>query len=240
MTRTRSRFVTPSIDATPDRHTLARTLVLALVYKPTLFDRHGPDAGQMLRAFAYGVMIFGLVFGVIISRTGFHWWSVPIATVAGVVGGGSGWIMGELVGGAWKRFMVDGTSTPYREQYSYQQALVMQGRVDEALESFEAVIAEKPEEIDPRLKAAELYVREKANHRRAAELFREVQRLAGVTPGQDIYVTNRLVDLLTGPLDDPGRALVELRRLVERYPNSSAARHARDAIGALKARVAAR
>jgi hypothetical protein len=193
----------------------------------------------MLRAFGYGVMIFGLVFGVVISRTGFHWWTMPVAVAAGAFGGGSGWMLSALVGGAWKRFMVDGTSTPYREQYSYQQSLVMQGRVDDALESFEAVIAEQPDEIDPRVKAAELYVREKANHQRAAELFREVQRIAAVTPGQDIYVTNRLVDLLTGPLADPGRALVELRSLVERYPRTPAAQHARDALNALKARVTA-
>lgn len=193
----------------------------------------------MLHAAGYGVMIFGLVFGVVISRTGFHWWSVPIAILAAGIAASSGWIFGEMIGGAWKRFMVDGTSTPYREQYSYQQALVMQGRVDDALESFEAVIAEKPDEIDPRVKAAELYVREKANHQRAAELFRQVQRIAGVTPGQDIYVTNRLVDLLTGPLADPGRALVELRRLVDRYPGTPAAQHARDALNTLKARVTA-
>ena len=209
------------------------------MYKPTLFDRHGPDAVLMVRAFAKGVTIFGLVFGVITARTGFHWWTAPVAIVAGAFAGSSGWMLSAMVGGAWKRFMMDGASTPYREQYSYQQSLVMQGRVDDALESFEAVIAENPDEIDPRVKAAELYVREKANHRRAAELFRQVQRIAGVTPGQDVYVTNRLVDLLTGPLDDPGRALVELRRLIERYPGAPAARHARDALRALKPRVTA-
>src|SRR5512138_3921674 len=142
-------------------------------YKPTLFDRHGPAAAEMLRAFAYGLMVFGVVAGVLIARTGFHWWTFPIATVAGAVAGGAGWILGEMVGWGWKRFTVDGASTPYKEQYSYQQALVMQGRVDDALESFEAVIAEKPGEVSPRIKAAELYAREKQNHRRAAELFRE-------------------------------------------------------------------
>jgi hypothetical protein len=204
-------------------------------YKPTLFDRHGPAAGEMLRAFGYGVMVFGLVAGVLISRTGFHWWTLPIAIIAGVGTGGLGWFLGEMAGGAWKRIAVDGTSTPYKEQYSYQQALVMQGRVDDALESFEAVIAEKPGEVSPRIKAAELYAREKQNHQRAAELFREVQRVVGVGVGEDIYASNRLVDLYTGPLNEPGRALVELRRLAERYPGSPAAQHARDALATLKA-----
>jgi hypothetical protein len=87
------------------------------------------------------------------------------------------------------------------------------------------------------VKAAELYSREKRNHARAAELFREIQRTPGLTAGEDVYATNRLVDLLTGPLEDPGRALGELRRLVDRYPGSAAAVHARAALVTLKLRV---
>jgi hypothetical protein len=204
-------------------------------YKPTLFDRHGPAAAEMLRAFGYGVMVFGIVGGVLTTRVGFRWWTLPVAAAAGLIAGGAGWLIGEMVGNTWKRFMVDGSSTPYKEQYSYQQALVMQGRLDDALESFEAVIAEKPGEVSPRIKAAELYAREKQNHRRAAELFREVQRIVGVGVGEDIYASNRLVDLYTGPLKEPGRALVELRRLADRYPGSPAAQHARDALATLKA-----
>jgi len=56
--------------------------------------------------------------------------------------------------------------------------------------------------------------------------------------GQDIYATNRLVDLLTGPLRDPGRAAVELRRLIERHPESTAATHARAALARIKQRIA--
>jgi hypothetical protein len=44
------------------------------------------------------------------------------------------------------------------------------------------------------------------------------------------------VDLLNGPLNEPGRALVELRRLIEKYPASAGADHARDALAALKPR----
>jgi tetratricopeptide (TPR) repeat protein len=129
---------------------------------------------------------------------------------------------------------VDGTSTPYKEQYSYQQSLVMAGKLDEALESFEAVIAEAPENVDARMRAAELYARDKGDARRAAELFREIQRIPGVSVGEDLYASNRLVDLLIGPLGEPARALVELRRLIDRYPSVPAAGHARDALARLK------
>ena len=206
-------------------------------YKPTLFDRHGPAAGDYVRAWGYGFMIFGLTTGVLLLRVGFQWWVFPIGMLSGAAGAGLGLLLARLTGGTWKHFMVDGSSTPYEEQYSYQQALVMKGEVDEALKSFEAVIAGDPGAVSPRTRAAELYVREKGNHQRAAELFRDVQRIPSITIGEDVYVTNRLVDLLIGPLADPGRGLVELRRLIERYPASPAAGQWREALRVLKARM---
>lgn len=206
-------------------------------YKRTFFDRHGPDGALLLRGIPYGLMMFILVGGALTTRAGFHWWTLPAAVVAGVVGGWGGFFLGELAGGTYKHLMVNGSSTPYVEQYSYQQSLVMAGKLDDALESFEAVIAERAEAIDARVRAAELYDRDKKNHVRAAELFREIQRIESVQPGQFVYATNRLVDLYTGPLNEPGKALVELRKLIDRYPRSPAAAQARDALAALKQRV---
>ena len=206
-------------------------------YKETFFDRHGPDGMLHMQAWGYGIMVFGIVTAALIIRVGFYWWVPGIGIVAGSVTGGLGWLLGAGTGGFWKRFMVDGTSTPYVEQYSYQQALVMKGEVDEALASFENIIANTPDAVSPRIKAAEVYVRERKNHQRAAELFREAQRVPSITTGEDVYVTNRLVDLLLGPLADPARALVELRRLIDRYPTSGAAAHARTTLSELKARM---
>jgi tetratricopeptide (TPR) repeat protein len=214
-------------------------------YKPTMFDRHGPAAGDRLRAFAYGLTVFAITLAALIFTLGqgsarLPWWITLLLLLAPVVAGAivSAIALGlsSAAGATYKHLMVSGSTTPYKEQYSYQQTLVMQGRLDDALESFEAVIAEKPESVDARVKAAELYARDKANFVRAAELFREIQRIPTVTTGEDIYATNRLVDLLTGPLQNPGRALVELRRLIERYPGSAAAVHARGALADLKAR----
>ena len=215
-------------------------------YKPTMLDRDGPDAGTRLRAYAYGVMVFGITLAALIFTIGpgvsrFSVWQILgallLPLVLGAIVAGVAKSLSNVAGASFKHLMVDGASTPYKEQYSYQQALVMQGRLDEALESFEAVIAEKPDSVDARVKAAELYARSKGNHVRAAELFREIQRIPSVSPGEYIYATNRLVDLLTGPLQELGRALVELRRLIERYPASAAAEHARVALAELKART---
>jgi len=42
------------------------------------------------------------------------------------------------------------------------------------------------------------------------------------------------VDLYDHHLDDPGRAMTELRRLIDRYPTASGARRLRAALSALK------
>ena len=210
-------------------------------YKLTLFDRHGPDGVLFLRSVGYGLMVFGSVIGATAFATAiggvpFPWWVVPIAMIAGVAVGWLGWTLGDSTGMVYRRFMVDGTSTPYVEQYSYQQALVMQGRLDDALESFEAVIVEKPTSADARIRAAELYAQDKKNAVRAAELFREVQAIPEVPVGQVVYASQRLIDLYLGPLESPGKAMGELRRLIDRYPDSPAAGLARSTLAELKSR----
>ena len=124
-------------------------------YKQTLFDRHGPDAAQLLQALGLGLLVFGVTSGALLLQIGFHWWELPVGAGAGALSGSFGWLIGEAVGGGWRRAAVDGSSTPYERQFSYEQSLVMKGRVDDALASFEAVIATEPELIAPRTKAAD-------------------------------------------------------------------------------------
>ncbi|HKW46843.1 MAG TPA: hypothetical protein VJN70_05340 [Gemmatimonadaceae bacterium] len=202
-------------------------------YKPTLFDRHGPAALDRVRIVAYAAMVFGLTFGALALYLGFSIWTFAGSLIAAVLAGAATQFFTDAVGDA-ATTLATGGGTSSATDFSYQAALVMQGRVDEALASFEALIASSPTAIEPRVRAADLYSRDPARARRAADLLREAQRIPGIAPGRDTYVTNRLVDLLTGPLADPGRALVELRRLIERYPTSKAASHARDAIARLK------
>ena len=148
--------------------------------------------------------------------------------------------LSDGAGAVAQRFIQpSGNSTPYEQTFSYQEAMIMRGDIDGALESYEAIIAEQPTLVAPRLRAAEHYARKNRNPARAAELLREIRDLPG-TPVRDVlYASSRLVDLYDGPLADPGRAVVELRRIIERFPGSDLAKHARTALPALKARLAA-
>src|SRR5215213_2433485 len=154
-------------------------------YKPTFFDRHGPDAGTYVRAIGAGVIAFLMTFGVTSAR-GNPWRAFFISLGAGLLTGGSGIIVGSLAAGLTSRFVFGGGTTPYVPQYSYQDSLIQQGKLDEALASFEALIAEHPQAADVRFRAAELYVKNEHSLNRAAELFREVQRIPGVATGDDV------------------------------------------------------
>ena len=214
-------------------------------YKTTLFDRHGAAAADLLRAWAYGLMVFGVTMGAIsfsmaaggASPTLFQWLeALGVSAVFGAVVGCSGLLISRGVGKGWKHVMVDGSTTPYEEQYSHEQSLVMRGQIDDALASFESILQGNPDAVKPRVRAAELYAREKGDHLRAAQLLAEVQRIKTAAVGDFVYATHRLVDLYTGPLNEPGRAMVELRRLIEKIPGTPAAEQARDALATLKAR----
>jgi tetratricopeptide (TPR) repeat protein len=133
--------------------------------------------------------------------------------------------------------MPSGKSTPYEEQFSREESLAARGDVAGALEAFERVIAEQPSAIAPRMRAAELYASRGGNPGRAAELFREIRGIAGVPVRDAVYASSRLVDLYDGALDDPGRALVELRRIIELYPGTPVATHARNALPGMKTRL---
>lgn len=211
-------------------------------YKATLFDRHGPDAGLYIKAFSFALIAGGVSIPLFAALGALLGLPLPLYLLLVVLGPilatfvvfrGAMRVMAGTEAGV-QAVLAGTSSTPYVQQHSYQQALVMQGRLDEALESLEAIIAEPNSTIDVRLRAAELYTREAQRHERAAELFREVTRHPACTQAEEAYAANRLADVLSGPLKQPGRALVELRRLAERHPNSLAAERARGAIRTLK------
>jgi len=211
-------------------------------YKITFFDRYGPEGGNRLKAYGYGLIVFGVsvpMFVALSAKLEFGLLGLLLLTLVGastlgLIAARLGLGGGEVAGEVARYVTAGGSSTPYEEQFSREQALVMKRDYGGALQLFEDRIIATPNEPRVRIAAADLYATHGANPSRAAELYREVQRIPEITSGHDVYVTNRLADLYLGPLKQPGRALVEFRRLVDRYPGSAAATHARNAIANLK------
>ncbi|HEX5970943.1 MAG TPA: hypothetical protein VFY85_03395, partial [Gemmatimonadaceae bacterium] len=166
-------------------------------YRTTLFDRKGAAAVDDVRALAYGLLVFGTIISawlLIVHRLSLG--VLLVAAVAGALSAGIGLTLSAGAGAGFHRVMLSGASTPYEEQFSYQESLVMRGQVDDALASYEAIIAERPAMVSARLRAAALYASRGNDPRRAAELLREVMALPDVPPRDDIAAANRLIELL--------------------------------------------
>ena len=206
-------------------------------YKRSFFDKHGPEAGLRIKSFSYALMTFALVISAGLLAGAPIQLTLLLGVPLSLFSGYGSWYLGKGAGQVAEYVMAGGSSTPYEEQFSQQHALVMQGRYDEALELFEQQIAATPGEPRVRIAAADCYAVHGKNSTRAAELYREVQRMVGLPAGHDIYATNKLADLYLGPLKAPGKALVEFRKLASRYPNSVAAKNALLAISNLKHQI---
>lgn len=203
-------------------------------YKPTFLDRNGPEGALRIRAAAYAFSVAGIILSVCIARGAPLIVTLLLAlTLPPFAFAGTLWLSSGA-GRVMRHMMEGGSSTPYEDQFSREQALVMQRNYAAALESFEERIASSPADARVRIAAADLYMAHGDNPKRAADLYRQVQRLPARSTGQDVYASNRLADLYLGPLNEPRRALVEFRRLIDRYPGSTAAKHARMALANLK------
>lgn len=212
-------------------------------YKISFFDRHGPDAALYLQAARFGFVVFGVslimcyVLGA--QKLGLDGFSLIAFTLGGAatLSGLSMFVglkLGSFAGTGASHVYMGGSTTPYQDQFSQEQALVMQRDYAGALHLYEQKIQAQPGDSRVRLAAADLYGTLGDNPKRAAELYREVQRIPQVPTGQDVYASNKLADLYLGKLREPKRALVEFSRLIQRYPNSTASKNARLALDNLK------
>lgn len=204
-------------------------------YEKTMLDRLGPDGARYIQLIGPGFMIIVFVTLALALAGVPLWFGFPIGLVAAAIATALIYHFSEATGQGFLSFLQpSGSSTPYEKQYSLQESLAIRGNVAGAIASYEEIIAQDPGDIEARIRAAELHAGKGGNPKRAAECFAEARRVPGLTAARDLYISNRLIDLLRGPLNDEGRALVELRRLVQLHPASRDAKFARGAIAKMK------
>jgi tetratricopeptide (TPR) repeat protein len=213
-------------------------------YTRTLFDKHGPEAADLARTM-YSLVIpvaAGIFIGSALAiRRHLSPTLVVLSAFAGALVLGVTWWylvigMSRAAGKLFGEFIQPTASGSYERQYSHEDAMVMRGDVGGALASYEEIILEAPTDPQPRLRAAELYATG-GQRERAEELYRSVQRLQRVPPKDDVFASNRLVDLYLAWPGNETKALRELRRLIDRYPNTDAATHSRAGLTNLKSKL---
>ena len=213
-------------------------------YRRSLFDRQGPEAAHFLQAVSsliIPIVAGAFIGGALAMRKDLS----PILVVVSTIGGslvlalwwwffvtrsshGAGRVFGE--------FIQPSGAGSYERQYSHEDAMVMRGNVDSALSSYEEIILEAPNDPQPRVRAADLYAKSGLRER-AEELYRAVQRLPGVAARDDIYASNRLVDLYLAWPGHEKYGLRELRRLIDTFPETDVATRARAGLVNLKGQL---
>lgn len=117
------------------------------------------------------------------------------------------------------------------------QALAAHGSLGEALKAYEEEAARYLDDPGPCLRAATLCLDELDDPEGAVAWYERARRAADLTPETDQYICMRLADLHE-TLDAAAPAMVELRRLLERHPDSQYAPGARARLASIKARQA--
>jgi hypothetical protein len=202
-------------------------------------DRDLDGVAARIASRVYGTVLgvlFGIPLAVLVGAKG-YWFILFVVGFALV----AVFIMGRImigvpnaVAGFVQRMVFpSGHTTPYAKVYSMEQSIAARGNVEGALEAYQEAMQLNPADPEPRFQAAELAFRA-SDPSRAIALFSEGRRLAGDDRSRELYATQRLIDLYLGPLKNDPRALVELRRLVDRFPNSREGKSAVDVLRRLK------
>jgi len=159
-----------------------------------------------------GILIAGLVAGLIASAT------VVKAT-------------GSIAGGVVQVLTGAGNISP-APSFSYQEALVMQGKPDAAVESFRDHLLQHPADQEARLALATLLAGAANNSAEAEREFLAV-RTGRMTNAQEFRASQALIDLYAAT-EQRGKYMAELARFAERYRGTPAGDGAKRALAELK------
>ena len=117
--------------------------------------------------------------------------------------------------------------------YSSIETLAVQGHYQAAAEAYAERARNPAERVEATLRRSRLLTGPLSEPESAAVELDSL-RAHALTPRDDVRVGLALVDLYENRLDNPGRAMAELRRLIDRYPAGQGARQLRAALRELK------
>ena len=120
------------------------------------------------------------------------------------------------------------------EGYSAIESLAARGHTEAAAEAYAERARNHSERAEATLRRAALLAGPLGEPETAAVELDSL-RAAPLSKRDDFRVGLALVELYEHHLGDPGRAMTELRRLIDRYPTAQDARRLRTALGELKA-----
>lgn len=145
-----------------------------------------------------------------------------------VVGGGVGALVllggvkisGLVSGSVMRGLLEPGGRGRAAAVFSQAEALAARGDFESASAAFDAVRAEHGDSSALIRAEAAMHLRTGGDPIRARELLWRLRHATDASRVDELFATHRLLDLYLGVLADPGRAMVELRRMADRFPDT--------------------
>jgi tetratricopeptide (TPR) repeat protein len=171
-------------------------------------------AGGAIGAFAGAFIGIGILFGFAIGFT--FSLVVSLLVVEGV-----GHVMGVI-------HNPSGKSTPVVREYSYPESLAIRGRYEDAIDAYQVCCTDYPDDPEPYVRIARIYRDNLGQFEEAILWFKRARSEAAVSKGQELLASQEIIEIYTGKLNLPERAIPELARLAEKYagePAGDTAKH---------------
>ncbi|MCH7776321.1 MAG: tetratricopeptide repeat protein [Gemmatimonadetes bacterium] len=112
-----------------------------------------------------------------------------------------------------------GSSTPPTKGYSAIEAMVAGGRYQDAAVAYRREIAADPSDTEARSRLAQLLMDRLEDFTAAARYLKEAREVT-TNDRRKMGYSLRLVDLYRSRMGDRGKAMVELRRFIDTFPDS--------------------
>lgn len=182
----------------------------------------------------------GALFVGLLQAKGWIPGGIIVFILGTIVMGFIAWIPNHLALSGGERlvtsiYVPSGDTTAYVPTFSHIEALEIRGDIEGAARAWAEACVEHAGNALVRVKSADFHLRIRKDAATALVLYRETREIPGASRELVRYAQTKIVDLYLGPLNDEGRALVELRRLIDAFPGTHEAEEARSALARIKA-----
>lgn len=187
-------------------------------------QKRATDPRTFMRRVIYAIAAVGVI-GIALGST-----PLVAAAVLGVIG----WFIYHVL--LTRVLDPRGEDTPYVNQHSEIQAMVMRGDYARAADAYRAVIAAEPDNALACEQLAQLARGELKDYELAVWACREAERRHSGR-GKKLTFGMMAAELYRDQLGDPRRAVVELSRLLATYPDAPNAAALREELDLIKSHL---
>ncbi|OGT95991.1 MAG: hypothetical protein A3I79_03280 [Gemmatimonadetes bacterium RIFCSPLOWO2_02_FULL_71_11] len=207
----------------------------------SFWERLGRIPAHSLRAqllYISALVAVATVINLLLALVMRSWIPVATAVVGWLFVGVYGLVRLSLfdraAGVAGSVLVPSGGSTPSVAQHSNIQALVARGEYAHAAEAYREVMARDPQDLLACEQLGQLALRELKDYPLAVAAYREAEKRS-TEPRRQLGYAVLVAGICRDNLKDYGKAMVELRRILARYPDAPNAQRLRAEIDELKA-----